>query len=112
MTIQYKAVMTCISANATPGVNGTHDVVIGGKRKADGPSYLTETVQDLLSTPEGHEVLDFRLSVLSIDTHGHFFRYVCQSIVRINEDGVPANYRDTIHVYIDRRTIEEIPAEE
>lgn len=112
--IKYKARMICMSASNTPGVDGEHNVTIGGKRKADGPSYLTETLKVLAVAGDGPDIMDFRLNVLSIHTFGHYFHYVCQAIVAMKDEttGLAKPCRDTIHVYIDHRTIEEIPAEE
>ncbi len=102
--VKHTAIVTLISQGGIlPGVI-TQEMVIGGIKKGDGPSYLDGLLQQAYQQHvEGlPDIEDCRTSVTSIYSTGAFFHYSCP--VHVSAEGKPA-FRDTVEVFIERASI-------
>lgn len=109
---QYKASLTIVGLEASLGATKVVDCIIGGNRKLDGPAYMDGVIKKLYEDLHPDiNIVDCRCSVLKIESSGGYFHYTCPTRLVIDVQGKTSTIRDTLEVFIQRDTIEPIPAE-
>lgn len=111
MAKRYKALVTFIGNNGSLGNTKVAECEITGTTKMDGPNYLDSILKQVYEQVHECEVVDCRASVSGIYTSGRFHHFSCGVVVKALVDGAAAGLHDSVDVYVDRESIEEITEE-